>query len=146
MAVECECLTNMDGIKHFEVYLTGVPFTVVIYHSLQFLNHMKDIVCSLFMWLLHLQPFSFTVLYLSGTDNGNADGLSQQTWIADDPKDPLPRLTAGWEGEECYGSPIHTEPKQLSQVRTSHMCEHHTLTVEHARSRMYHSILDHIHT
>ena len=41
--VDRECLAIVDGIKHFEVYLTGVPFTVVTEHGcLKFLHNMKD--------------------------------------------------------------------------------------------------------
>ena len=41
--VERECLAIVDGIKHFEVYLTGVPFTVVTDHGcLKYLHKMKD--------------------------------------------------------------------------------------------------------
>lgn len=44
--VEKECLMIEDGIRHFQVYLTGVPFTILSDHScLQYLDSMKDTGC-----------------------------------------------------------------------------------------------------
>ena len=41
--VEKECLAIVEMIKHFSVYLTGVPFTLVTDHScLRYLNQMRD--------------------------------------------------------------------------------------------------------
>ena len=43
-AVERECLAIVDGVRHFEVYLTGVTFTIVTDHScLRYLHNMKDV-------------------------------------------------------------------------------------------------------
>ena len=55
--VEKECLAIVDGTKHFEVYLTGVPFMVVTDHGcLKYLHNMKDSGGQLMRWVLRLQP------------------------------------------------------------------------------------------
>ena len=82
--VERECLAIVDSIKHFRVYLTGVPFTVVTDHgSLKYLHSMKDSGWRLMRWALRLQPYDYKVIHRPGKDNGNADGLSRQAWEPD---------------------------------------------------------------
>ena len=88
--VERECLAIMDGIKHFEVYLTGVPFTVVTDHGcLKYLHSMKDSGGQLMRWALRLQPYEYKITHRPGKDNGIADGLSKQAWEEDEGPDAL---------------------------------------------------------
>ena len=80
-AVDKECLAIVDGIRHFAVYLTGVPFTVVTDHQcLKYLDSVKDAGGRRTRWTLLLQQFNFVVHHRAGTKNGNADGLSRQAW------------------------------------------------------------------
>ena len=79
--VEKECLAIVETIKHFSVYLTGVPFTVVTDHScLRYLNQMRDTGGRLTRWALVLQPYNYLVHHRPGSKNANADGLSRQAW------------------------------------------------------------------
>ena len=79
--VERECLAIVESIKHFEVYLTGVPFTVVTDHGcLKYLHSMKDSRGRLLRWALSLQPYEYKVIHRQGEDNGNADRLSRPAW------------------------------------------------------------------
>ncbi len=80
-AVDKECLAIVDAVRHFEIYLTGVPFRVITDHScLRYLDNMKDVGGRLTRWSLRLQPFSFVIQHRPGRENGNADGLSRQAW------------------------------------------------------------------
>lgn len=60
-AVDKECLAIVDGIRHFQIYLTGVPFEVMTDHkSLQWLDSVKDEGGRRTRWSLRLQPFDFS--------------------------------------------------------------------------------------
>ena len=79
--MEKECLAIVETIKHFSVYLTGVPFTVVTDHScLRYLNQMRDTGGRLTRWALVLQLYNYVVHHRPGGENANADGLSRQAW------------------------------------------------------------------
>lgn len=79
--VDRECLAIVDGIRHFSIFLTGVPFTVVTdHHCLRFLDSVKDNGGRRTRWTLALQEYDYTVQHRAGSLNGNADGLSRQAW------------------------------------------------------------------
>ena len=81
-AMDKECLAIVDGIKHFAVYLTGVPFTVVTDHQcLQYLDSVRDNGGRRTRWTVLLQEYNFVVQHRAGPLNGNADGLSRQAWM-----------------------------------------------------------------
>ncbi len=81
-AVDKECLAIVDGIRHFQVYLTGVHFEVITDHKcLEWLDSVRDAGGRRTRWSLRLQPFDFTIRHRPGTANGNADGLSRQAWL-----------------------------------------------------------------
>ena len=78
---EQECLTVVEAIKHFKVYLTGAEFTVMTDHSsLIYLDILKDENGRLTRWALALQPYMFNVYHRPGKCNANADGLLWQSW------------------------------------------------------------------
>ena len=118
MIVERECLAIVDGIKHFEVYLTGVPLTVVTDHGcLKYLHYMKDSGGRLMRWALRLQPYDYKVTPRPGKDNSNADELSRQAGEEDEGPDALhgekggvleifqPRRAPARETEEGWSRP-----------------------------------------
>ena len=73
-----------------EVYLMGVPFTMVMDHGcLKYLHNMNDSGGRLVQWALRLQPYDYKITYRPGKDNGNADGLSRQAWEEDEGPDAL---------------------------------------------------------
>ena len=78
-AVEQECLAVVNGIAHFDVYVSGREFTVETDNrALVYLQNFKDTKSRLVRWALALQPYQFKVVHRAGTKNGNADGLSRQ--------------------------------------------------------------------
>ena len=78
---EQECLAVVEAVKHFRVYLTGVPFRVQTDHRcLMYLDKLKDESSRLTRWALTLQPYNFVVTHRPGRLNANADGLSRQAW------------------------------------------------------------------
>ena len=78
--VEKECLAIKLATQAFRVYLLGRHFTIQTDHrALEWLDRVKESNGRLTRWSLALQPFSFTVEYRPGGQNGNADGLSRLT-------------------------------------------------------------------
>ena len=62
-AVELECLAVVEGVKHFRVYVTGVPFSIQTDHRcLVYLDRLKDESSRLTRWALSLQPYDYTIL------------------------------------------------------------------------------------
>ena len=120
--VERECLAIMDGIKYFEVYLTGVP--VKDHGCLKYLHNMKDSGGRLMRWVIRLQPYDYKITHRPGKDNGNADGLSRQAWEEDVGPDALhgekggvleifqPRRAPTRETEQGWRS---SNPEELQQ-------------------------------
>lgn len=79
--MERECLAVVKSIQHFDVYLSGVPFTVKTDHQcLRFMSTLKNQSGRLQRWGLQLQPYKFDVVYRPGSQNDNADGLSRQAY------------------------------------------------------------------
>ena len=97
--VELECLAVISGVQHFQVYFTGVEFTVQTDHKcLQYLHHLKDENSRLIRWALALQPYDFRVQHRPG--KANADSLSWQAWTED--------VECRTRGEEYQGAPPST--------------------------------------
>ena len=118
-------LGHVDGIKHFEVDLMGVPFMVVTDHGcLMYLHSMKDSGGRLMRWALWLQPYDYKITHRPGKDNGNADGLSRQALEEDKGPDALhgekggvleifqPRRAPTREIEQSWRS---SNPEELQQ-------------------------------
>lgn len=89
--IKRECLAIVQGIDHFQMYLTGVQFEVVTDHEcLLYLSARKDTKGRLTRWALKLQEYDFTVKHRPGAQNGNADGLSRQAYPAPNPSSQPP--------------------------------------------------------
>ncbi len=122
-AVDKECLAIVDGIRHFQVYLTGVHFEVMTDHKcLEWLDSVRDAGGRRTRWSLRLQPFDFKIRHRPGIDNGNADGLSRQAWELErfeqdrsESDDRTPWLHPTEGGGECYES---HPPGSLTTTRT----------------------------
>ncbi len=83
-ASEIECLAIVDTVRHFEAHLVGRKFMLETDHqALQYLKTKRSPNKRLTRWALFLQDFTFEVRYRPGTRNGNADGLSRQSWEDD---------------------------------------------------------------
>ena len=96
------CLAVVEAVRHFRVYLSGRPFTVVTDHrSLVYLHAMKDENGRLTRWALALQPYLFEVQHRPGVRHQNVDGLSRQSWgrATDEPD----ALSLGEEGSDVAG-------------------------------------------
>ena len=97
---EQECSAVVQAVRHFRVYLSGRPFTVVTDHrSLVYLHVMKDENGRLTRWALTLQSYLFEVQHMPGVRNQNADGLSRQSWgrvlsLGEEGRDVAGRLAA----------------------------------------------------
>ena len=76
--IERECLALVFSVQRFSTYLLGQPFILEVDHRpLVYLNKMKNFNSRLTRWALSLQPYSYTVVYLPGSENVGADYLSR---------------------------------------------------------------------
>lgn len=117
-AVERECLAIVKAIDHFQVYLTGVSFTVTTDHScLQYLQSMKDSGGRLTRWALKLQPYRFRVKHRPGKENQNADALSRQAWKEPEGEDVTADFVPGGEGGSvmAHGTPRTKTPNRNTE-------------------------------
>ncbi len=80
-ATELEALAVVASIQHFAHFLFGASFTVLTDHNpLTSLLSSKSLNRRLHGMALKIMQFDVTILYREGTQNGNADGLSRQSW------------------------------------------------------------------
>ncbi len=81
---ESEALAVVDGIKHYQPYLSGAKFYFHTDHnSLSWLMCIKDPTGRLARWALQLQQYDFEIMHRSGSANANADALSRHTHHVD---------------------------------------------------------------
>ena len=77
-SIERECYAIVWAIQKFRQYLYGKEFILQTDHlPLVYLNSMKNKNDRLMRWALSLQPFSFFVEYIKGSENIGADMLSR---------------------------------------------------------------------
>ena len=73
-ASELECLAMVEAIEHFEVYLSGIHFTLVSDHfALVSIFENKHLYKLYFRWYLRISTYSFTVIHRPGTQLQHAD-------------------------------------------------------------------------
>jgi hypothetical protein len=76
--IEKECLALVWGIGKFHTYLFGREFTLQTDHQpLLYLNKAKVANARLMRWALSLQPYSFRIEAIRGSENVGADFLSR---------------------------------------------------------------------
>ena len=76
--VERECLGIVWSIEKFKVYLFGRDFILQTdQQPLTYLRTMKNSNSRLTRWALALQPYSFRIEYIKGSDNSCTDLLSR---------------------------------------------------------------------
>ena len=70
--IQQECLAAVAAMKHFRHYLLGHQFTLMTDHApLQWLSaqKMEGLLCH---WALAMQEYNFSIVYRTGSSNGNA--------------------------------------------------------------------------
>ena len=73
-----EMLAAVSMCIQFRSYLCGAKFTLRTDHkSLVWLHRFKDTEGMMARWLHTLQQFQFSIVHHTGSDHGNADGLSR---------------------------------------------------------------------
>ena len=76
--IERECLALIWGIGKFQVYLYGNTFVLQTDHRpLEYLRNCKIKNGRLMRWALQLQPYSFVIEAIKGSQNVGADFLSR---------------------------------------------------------------------
>jgi hypothetical protein len=79
--IEKEALSLLMALEQYQVYLSGSPFTIMVYtdhNPLTFVNRMKLKNQRLLRWSLILQEWdNLEVIHVKGTDNVVADALSR---------------------------------------------------------------------
>ena len=79
---EREALAVVNGIKHYQPYLSCKKFYVHTDHgSLSWLMKVKDPTGRLARWALQLQQYDFEIIHRPGTQNGAADALSRRRYL-----------------------------------------------------------------
>ena len=80
---EKECLAIVWAIKHFEVYLEGINFTVITDHAaLTWLKSIPEKQQKLARWACYIQRFSLTIENRKGSKHANVDALSRPVLAA----------------------------------------------------------------
>lgn len=75
---ERECLAIVEAIENWHYYLAGRKFTVESDHQpLEWLMKTKHTKTRLFNWSLKLSQYNFTIEYIPGKENVEADHLSR---------------------------------------------------------------------
>ena len=73
-----ELLAIINFVKHFEVYLTGVTFTIRTDHaSLKYIKTVQTLPPQFFRWVMYLEEFSYKIEIRKGVLHANADGMSR---------------------------------------------------------------------
>lgn len=78
--IEKECLSMLNALKHFEVYLSSSKNSIRVFtdhNPLVFIENMKFKNRRLLAWSLTLQEFDITVSHVKGKDNIIADAFSR---------------------------------------------------------------------
>ena len=122
---EQECLAVVESVRHFKVYLSGAPFTIMTDHrSLIYLDRMKGESGRLTRWSLSLQPYLFNIVHRPGVKHQNTDGLSRQSW--NERSKSICGQLSGEEGSDVAGRPsgqteqaLGTENMQASSIERS---------------------------
>ena len=84
---EKEVLAIIEGVRHFRMYLSHRPFTIVTDHAAAlFMNNIKTSAQNgrLCRWALTLQGYSFKVVHKPGRVHNNADALSRRPYPPND--------------------------------------------------------------
>ena len=85
MSYEVEVLAAVWAIAHFEPYLYGQRFTLVIDHqSLRWLMESDKLTSKLAIWALLLQEYDFEVVHRAGITNMDADRRSRNPSPSDE--------------------------------------------------------------
>lgn len=75
---EMECLAIIDSLDKFHCYLHGSKFTIDTDHAaLQWLKNVKHLTGRLFRWSLKLSQYEYSIVYIKGKCNVEADMLSR---------------------------------------------------------------------
>ncbi|GFX23844.1 retrovirus-related Pol polyprotein from transposon 17.6 [Trichonephila clavipes] len=75
---EKECLAIIDALDKFHCYLHGSKFTIHTDHAaLQWLKSVKHLTGRLFRWSLKLSQYEYSIVYIKGKLNVEADMLSR---------------------------------------------------------------------
>ncbi|GFX49644.1 transposon Tf2-11 polyprotein [Trichonephila clavipes] len=75
---EKECLAKIDALDKFHCYLHGSKFTIHTDHAaLQWLKSVKHLTGRLFRWSLKLSQYEYSIVYIKGKLNVEADMLSR---------------------------------------------------------------------
>ena len=75
-----EALTLVLAMQHFNVYVSGTAYPVVIYtdhNPLVFIQKMKNKNRRLLNWSLILQEYNMEIFHIKGKENVVADALSR---------------------------------------------------------------------
>jgi hypothetical protein len=78
MTTDQECLAIVDALKAFEIWLLGIPFTVITDHkALEYMMNADINSPRRMRWMEYMQRFDFRIQFQPGSTNILADALSR---------------------------------------------------------------------